>query len=182
MKSLKSLYRHRYDLLQYYAAVDQRGGKTLCKDLHNRCRRETRYAKKNGERFLPSADLQAVSSLYKSMIDKESHLAKVEASSPSENMITINQFGDNHLFFNHNGKVMEGNGRAIKYPNHPNNNNKKSPQMTEEILAQLSEPPIIDENSNALTKILFPNRTINYVFHARRDGKCEALSQLHHYL
>ena len=54
--------------------------------------------------------------------------------------------------------------------------------MTEEILAQLSEPPIIDKHSKALTKIVFPNGTINYVFHAHRDSKCEALSQLHQYL
>ena len=127
MKNLKSLFRYRYDLFQYYNAVEKRGGKKYCIQVHNQCQRERRYAKKHGEAFLPSADLQAVSSLYKAMVDKESYLSKVEASPPSENMVTINQFGDNHLFFNHNGKIMEVNGRAIKYPNHPNNNNNKKP-------------------------------------------------------
>ena len=155
--------------------MKKRGGKKYCKQVHNQCRRERR-ANKNGDGDLPSADSQLVSSLYQSMIDKESYLAKVEALSPSETSVTINQFGENHLFFDHNSREMHVNGQVTKYTK------KTSPQMTESILSQLSEPPLINEHSNAITKIVFPNGTINYVFHARRDSKCEALSDLHQYL
>ena len=77
---------------------------------------------------------------------------------------------------------MKVNGKLIDYYCHPNNRDKPTPQMTEDILSKVSTPILIDETSPSVSKILSPNGRINYVFLARRDSKSDALADLHRFV
>ena len=99
-----------------------------------------------------------------------------------EKIVTLTNFGKSNLSWDISNLNMEVDGKSIEYYCHPNNKEKPTPQMTEEILSNISPPILIDESSSAVSKIVFPNGRINYVFLARRDSQCDALADLHRFV
>ena len=172
--NMKSKNKHQYELDQLYLKVKASGGRNHCHDLFKKYNREHNAHKKRN-RPKPSYDLQITAALYRSMKEKE-FLMKMEK------IVILNDFGKKNLSWDISTLKMEVDGKSIKYNCHPNNRYKPTPQLTEEVLSNVSTPLLIDESSPAVSKIVFPNGRINYVFLAKRDSKCDALTDLHRFL
>ena len=108
----------------------------------------------------------------------------------------ISEFGPHRLCYKPTSKtgqtlekqIFEIDGNPVPFKFHPltlgSSRTKKArqrAQLTGKHASQLCLATI-DEHSCEVTKIIFPNGTVNYVFHARKNSTCQCLRNLHHYL
>ena len=108
----------------------------------------------------------------------------------------ISEFGPHRLFYKPTSKtgqtlekqIFEIDGNPVPFRFHPltlgsspTKKARRRAQLTGKHASQLCLATI-NEHSSEVTKIIFPNGTVNHVFHARKNSTCQCLRNLHHYL
>ena len=108
----------------------------------------------------------------------------------------ISEFGPHRLFYKPTSKtgqtlekqIFEIDGNPVPFRFHPltlgsspTKKARRRAQLTGRHASQLCLAAV-DEHSREVTKIIFPNGTVNYVFQARKNSTCQRLRNLHHYL
>ena len=111
-------------------------------------------------------------------------------------MDVISEFGPHRLYYKPTSKtgqtlkeqILEIDGNPVPFKFHPltlgssrTKKARKRAQLTGKH-ASLLRLATINENSREVTKVVFPNGTVNYVFQARKNSTCQRLRNLHHYL
>ena len=113
-----------------------------------------------------------------------------------EEVGVISEFGPHRLRYEPTSKtgqtlqrqIFEIDGNPVPFEFHPltlgSSRTKKArrrAQLTGRHASQLCLA-VVGENSREVTKIIFPNRRVNYVFQARKNSTCQRLRNLHHCL
>ena len=108
----------------------------------------------------------------------------------------IREFGPHRLCYKPTSKtgqtlekqIFEIDGNPVPFKFHPltlgsspTKKARRRAQLTGKHASQLCLATI-NEHSSEVTKIIFPNGTVNHVFHARKNSTCQCLRNLHHYL
>lgn len=192
--SWKNLDGHRYELGELLAQAESMGGSDEVRCQFNKYNTISKQRKESEDSHAPQLDdelagLREAWSLHSKIRNKRGAVKRLEAVSDGPKVKSMDQFeGCKPLRYCPETNLAQIDGNDIDLATHPfttersgDKQPRKRLQLTQEAVESL-HAPVIDEHSGEVEKIIFPNGKVNAVIQARRDTKCIALRELHHFL